>query len=107
MNVTAGKRVNFHCVHQSLDVIWKLNESRLSFTNFPPGLSVSQTFLGSDAGFRHTLTIDATLQHDYTSFVCALRGDDTVQTAPALLRVQGMYNKVVSKLITILYSEIA
>ena len=90
VNVTDGKKVDFHCMHQSLDVIWKLNESRLGLMNFPPGVSESRTFIGSDAGIRYSLTIVAALQYNNTSFTCALLSDYSIQSEEALLRVQGM-----------------
>ena len=89
LNVTAGNRVQFHCVHpSSIAVTWIINGTMLSPSNFPPGVSVSATFLNSN-GFRHTLTIYAIYQDDNTALTCALTTDESVHSEPAVLRVQG------------------
>lgn len=68
--------------------MWSINGDILTISDFPPGVSISQTFIGS-RGIRHTLTMDVTRQDDNTTLACVLITDESVKSAEALLQVQG------------------
>ena len=88
MNVTVGVIVDFTCVHQMFDVVWKVSGTILGGEHFPSGVSVvTHALAGGD--FRHVLTVYASINYDNTTFVCVLEDDPYIQSEVAVLRVQG------------------